>query len=210
MPPGRLPAPGNAPATDTPVVAKAFAPADTAAAEAATGKPSEATAAASAASTEDGDFVKLDKNSFCKHEEVTCLRVPLQQLQELSKALRKHLFKRRNVRPVIPDTAKNSQKEESSQQKSQHEQPQVGEHEAQQQEKTEKLAKNSQKEESSQQKSQHEQPQVGEQEAQQQEKTEKQEEQQEDNGKCFKCLLLDPSIGPGKQQSAAVEKIEET
>ena len=34
-------------------------------------------------------FVHLDKTVFNKYEDVTCLRVPLHQLQELSKALRK-------------------------------------------------------------------------------------------------------------------------
>ena len=35
-------------------------------------------------------FVQLDKASFVRKEEVTCLRVPLQRLQGLSKALREY------------------------------------------------------------------------------------------------------------------------
>ncbi|CDI78482.1 met-10 domain-containing protein, putative [Eimeria acervulina] len=128
MRPGCMPLLGKEAAADNPD--KAAAAGEGAAAAASTGMPSEE--AEVAAAPEGGEFVKLDKASFCKHEEATCLRVPLHQLQELSKALRKYLFKRRNLRPVIADTFEISQQEESQQQ-GQQEQPM----EAQQQEQPE-------------------------------------------------------------------------
>ncbi|CDJ50352.1 met-10 domain-containing protein, putative [Eimeria brunetti] len=118
MTPGRLPVRGDAAEGDTPAAVKTYTPAE-AAVEASTDAPSEAAVAAEG--TEGGDFVQLDKTSFRKHEEVTCLRVPLQHLQELSKALGKYLFRRRNFRPVISDNADSSQHEERQQQ-SQHKQ----------------------------------------------------------------------------------------
>lgn len=89
MRPGCMPLLGKEAAAGNPAANKAAAAGEAAGAAASTGMPSEE--AEVAAAPEGGEFVQLDKASFCKHEEATCLRVPLHQLQELSKALRKYI-----------------------------------------------------------------------------------------------------------------------
>ncbi|CDJ43123.1 met-10 domain-containing protein, putative [Eimeria tenella] len=127
------------------------------------GKPSDA--ALVTLETDTTGFVQLNKDAFCKEEEVTCLRVPLNQLQELSKALRKYLFKRRNLRPVVSDIAEKERQGEL-QQEMQNEQQTSGDGDAGQQE----LPQHS-----------HDPTEVT---------------KEKDSAKGFKCLLLDPSIGP--------------
>ncbi|CDJ59442.1 met-10 domain-containing protein, putative [Eimeria maxima] len=140
MSPGCLSAQGDLAVADTPAAAEACAPGEETAPEPSTDVPFGKIAAGAPAAMESDAFVHLDKTVFNKYEDVTCLRVPLHQLQELSKALRKYLFKRRNVRPIILDILESSQKG-GPQRESQREQLEAAQQEEQPEEEMEKQKK---------------------------------------------------------------------